>query len=166
MEKIYSIFNLFIGHNLLTFMKNDVSGSIEGGHYDGHYREVERRPFNYSRKISQENVTSYSETILTSTVSQSITYHLGDPVTQPSTMTQLRRDATVQCRFHDTTYNSNFVTCNVTECLFDIENDPCETRNIVEQYPRVRKRSTLNLIARVISQHLLNFILADVKGLN
>jgi len=82
-------------------------------------------------------VPPYTETILTSAVSQSITYHLGGPVTQPSTMAQLRNEATVSCRFNVSYYS--FVTCNVTECLFDIENDPCETKNIAEQYPRVRK---------------------------
>lgn len=83
---------------------------------------------------SQENMPPYTDTVLKSVVSQSITRHLGDPVTQPSTMIQLRRDATVNCRPRD-----SFITCNVTECLFDINNDPCETKNIAEQYSRVRK---------------------------
>ncbi|KAG5322762.1 ARSB Arylsulfatase, partial [Pseudoatta argentina] len=120
-------------------------GSIENGHYDGYHRhDLERSynilpPFfgNNSRKNIQEDVSSYTETILKSAVSQSITYHLGGPVTQPSTMVQLRNEATVSCRFNVSYYS--FVTCNVTECLFDIENDPCETKNIAEQYPRIAR---------------------------
>lgn len=117
---------------------------MNSGYYDGRYADSDgfNLPplFNYSRKNTQENL-SYNETILKSAVSQSITYHLGGPVTQPSTMIQLRRQATVHCSLNTTLlYRDHFVTCNVTECLFDIENDPCETKNIVEQYPRVRKR--------------------------
>ncbi|XP_018345852.1 PREDICTED: arylsulfatase B-like [Trachymyrmex septentrionalis] len=120
-------------------------GSIENGHYDGHHRHDFERSYNIlpplfgnnSRKNIQEDVPPYTETILTSAVSQSITYHLGGPVTQPSTMVQLRNEATVSCRFNVSYYT--FVTCNVTECLFDIENDPCETKNIAEQYPRIAR---------------------------
>lgn len=85
------------------------------------------------RKIIQEDVPPYTETILKSVVSETITICLGDPVTQPSTIVQLRREATVNCRSRH-----SFLTCNVTECLFDINNDPCETKNIAEQYSRVR----------------------------
>jgi len=130
--------------------KNYVLGSIENGHYDGYYHYLEKNfPLlfgNNSKKYIQEDMPPYTETILNSAVSQSITYHLGGPVTQPSTMVQLRREATVYCRFNASLYS--FVTCNVTECLFDIENDPCETKNIVEQSPRVRKRLFVKLIAR------------------
>ncbi|XP_024878388.1 arylsulfatase B-like [Temnothorax curvispinosus] len=118
-------------------------GSMEGGHYDGYYPDYERNYlptyFNDSKKTAQEELPPYTETILKSAVSQSITYHLGGPVTQPSTMIQLRREAMVHCRSNSTFYRDNFFTCNVTECLFDIENDPCETKNIVEQYPRVAR---------------------------
>lgn len=86
------------------------------------------------RKIMQEDVPLYTDTVLKSAVSESITRHLGDPVTQPSTIIQLRHEATVNCRARD-----SFITCNVTECLFDINNDPCETKNIAEQYSRVRR---------------------------
>lgn len=92
----------------------------------------------------QTEVLSYADTVLKSSVSQSITYHLGGPVTQPSTMNQLRQEATVYCRPNISYYNS-FTTCNVTECLFDINNDPCETKNIAQQYPRVR-RIILNIV--------------------
>ncbi|KAL0121284.1 hypothetical protein PUN28_008742 [Cardiocondyla obscurior] len=126
-------------------------GSIEEGYYDGHYRDYDiplppyyySPTYNDSRKYAQENMT-YTTTILKSTVSESITYHLGGPVTQPSTINQLRHEATVTChRLFNSTFSRNqFVTCNVTECLFDIESDPCETKNIVEQYPRVRISET------------------------
>lgn len=85
-----------------------------------------------------ETLPDYESIVLKSSVSQGITSHLGGPVTQPSTMKQLRREATVQCRPNTTYFNRHiFTTCNVTECLFDIVNDPCETKNIVESYPRV-----------------------------
>lgn len=117
-------------------------GSVNSGSYDRRYPDFDgfNLPplFNYSRKNTQENM-SYNETILKSAVSQSITYDLGGPVTQPSTMIKLRREATVHCSLNATFYRDSFVTCNVTECLFDIENDPCETRNIVEQYPRIAR---------------------------
>ncbi|XP_011689983.1 PREDICTED: arylsulfatase B-like [Wasmannia auropunctata] len=128
-------------------------GSIENGHYDGYHRDYERnytphtwRYYNDSRKSTHEYVPPYYEAILNSTVSQSIKYHLGGPVTQPSTIMQLRQDATVNCRSNASLYN--FITCNVTECLFDIKNDPCETKNVVNQYPR---------IARELDQILENY---------
>lgn len=115
-----------------------VSGSIEGGHYDGYYGDTGRfMPIEIRKnKNEQTEVLSYSDSVLKSSVSQSITYHLGGPVTQPSTMNQLRQEATVYCHRNISYYNS-FTTCNVTECLFDINNDPCETKNIAQQYPRV-----------------------------
>ncbi|GAB1869473.1 Arylsulfatase B [Camponotus japonicus] len=109
-------------------------GSIEGGYYDGYYYDIERIMPSNPRKIIQEDVPPYTDTVLKSAVSESITRHLGDPVTQPSTIIQLRRDATVNCRPRD-----SFITCNVTECLFDINNDPCETKNIAEQYSRISR---------------------------
>lgn len=115
-----------------------VLGSIEGGYYDGYYRDIERLMPNDHKKSIQEDMPLYTDTVLKSAVSQSITRHLGDPVTQPSTMIQLRREATVNCRPRD-----SFITCNVTECLFDINNDPCETKNIAEQYSRVRQHHVM-----------------------
>lgn len=107
---------------------------------------------NDSKKSIHEDMPPYTETILKSTVSQSITHYLGGPVTQPSTMVQLRQEATVYCRFNmrtetvsGTWYRNSFNTCNVTECLFDIETDPCEMKNIIEQSPRVRKFVLLTL---------------------
>jgi len=135
---------------LLALTKNYVLGSIEGGYYDRYYYDFDILSppiFNDSKKNAQNDIPSYHTNILKSAVAQSITYHLGGPVTQPSTMFHLRREATVHCRYNSTLYRNNFVTCNVTECLFNIQDDPCETRNIVDQYPRVRKYSTLNLIA-------------------
>lgn len=144
-----------------------ISGSVNSGSYDRRYPDFDgfNLPplFNYSRKNTQENM-SYNETILKSAVSQSITYDLGGPVTQPSTMIKLRREATVHCSLNATFYRDSFVTCNVTECLFDIENDPCETRNIVEQYPRVRKRSTLNL--KMIPRAETNYRSKSLKSTN
>lgn len=112
------------------------SGSTENGYFDGYYgdsgRTMESPP--------------YADLVLKSSVSQSITYHLGGPVTQPSTMIQLRREASVQCRPNVTYFNRHvFTTCNVTECLFDIVNDPCETKNIAEAYPRVSSTKTLEI---------------------
>lgn len=105
-------------------------GSVDNGYYDGYYgdsgRTIETPP--------------YTDQVLKSSVSQSITYHLGGPVTQPSTMMQLRREASVQCRPNMTYFTRTiFTTCNVTECLFDIVNDPCETKNIAESYPRIAR---------------------------
>ncbi|XP_016912326.1 arylsulfatase B-like isoform X3 [Apis cerana] len=88
----------------------------------------------------------YTEVVLKSAVSQSITYHLGGPVTQPSTMIQLRREATVQCHPNVSYYfRHSFTYCNVTECLFDIVNDPCETKNIAEAYARIARDLDLYL---------------------
>ncbi|CAK9822219.1 Arylsulfatase B [Anthophora retusa] len=111
-------------------------GSVDNGYYDGYYgdsgRTLETPP--------------YIEIVLKSAVSQGITSHLGGPVTQPSTIVQLRQEATVQC-FPNMTYyyRHAFTTCNVTECLFDIVNDPCETKNIAEAYPRIAKDLDLYL---------------------
>lgn len=107
-----------------------VRGSVKRGYYDGYHGESGR-----NREVPLYNTTR----ILKSAVSGSISAHLGGPVTQPSAMISLRLQATVQC-FANTTYYSHpirntFVTCNETECLFDIVNDPCEMRNIAKQYP-------------------------------
>ncbi|KZC10054.1 Arylsulfatase B [Dufourea novaeangliae] len=111
-------------------------GSIDNGYYDGYYGDS-------GRTIE---VPPYSDLVLKSSVSQGITYHLGGPVTQPSTMLQLRREATVQCRPNTTYFNRHvFTTCNVTECLFDIVNDPCETKNIAESYRRIARDLDLYL---------------------
>ncbi|XP_020289212.1 arylsulfatase B-like isoform X3 [Pseudomyrmex gracilis] len=125
-----------------------VRGSIEGGRYDAyhsdHHKYERLMPQmyskNYDRKsVEEENVPTYTDIVLKSAVSQSITFHLGGPVTQPSTMTRLRSEATVYCQPNITNYHyeDTFVTCNVTECLFDVNNDPCETKNIAELYPRM-----------------------------
>lgn len=112
-------------------------GSIDNGYYDGYYGDS-------GRMI--ETLPDYESIVLKSSVSQGITSHLGGPVTQPSTMKQLRREATVQCRPNTTYFNRHiFTTCNVTECLFDIVNDPCETKNIVESYPRIAQDLDLYL---------------------
>ncbi|XP_025995487.2 LOW QUALITY PROTEIN: arylsulfatase B [Solenopsis invicta] len=122
-------------------------GSIEGGIYDGHHRDSYDYDRNFKHsfyndtkwKATQENVPSYTDTIKKSVVSESITHFLGDPVTQPSTIAHLRQEAErVSCQT-TTTYGNNFFTCNVTECLFDIKADPCETKNIVHQYPRIAR---------------------------
>ncbi|XP_053989700.1 arylsulfatase I-like, partial [Hylaeus volcanicus] len=106
-------------------------GSIENGYYDGYSGDSGR---------TLELSTPYDETVMKSSVTQGITNHLGGPVTQPSTIHQLRQDATVSCSPNMTYFNRyGFTTCNVTECLFDIVNDPCETKNIAESYPRVSK---------------------------
>lgn len=111
-------------------------GSVDNGYYDGYYGD--------SGRVIE--IPPYTDTVLKSSVSQSITYHLGGPVTQPSTMMQLRRDATVQCRPNMTYFSRHvFTTCNVTECLFDIVNDPCETKNIAESYPRIARDLDLYL---------------------
>jgi len=109
------------------------------------------------RKKIEEDTPSYTDTVLKSTVSQSITHHLGGPVTQPSTMVQLRRDATVHCQY--IMYNNSFTTCNVTECLFDIYEDPCETKNIAQQFPRVRNQSIwiLNMLLNQIEKLALSY---------
>ncbi|XP_016912325.1 arylsulfatase B-like isoform X2 [Apis cerana] len=111
-------------------------GSVGNGYYDKYYgdsgRTLETPP--------------YTEVVLKSAVSQSITYHLGGPVTQPSTMIQLRREATVQCHPNVSYYfRHSFTYCNVTECLFDIVNDPCETKNIAEAYARIARDLDLYL---------------------
>lgn len=109
-------------------------GSVDNGYYDGYHGDA---GILYARPL---NATTYTETILKSSVSQSITYHLGGPVTQPSTIVRLRREATVQCYQNMTYYHRHvFTTCNVTECLFDIVQDPCETKNVAEAYSRIAR---------------------------
>ncbi|XP_014477303.1 PREDICTED: arylsulfatase B-like [Dinoponera quadriceps] len=121
-------------------------GSFEGGHYDGHYGDSGRFvPIEIKKSNEEVEVLSYTDTVLKSLVSQSITYHLGGPVTQPSTMNQLRLEATIYCRRNISYYNS-FITCNVTDCLFDINNDPCETKNIAHQYVRIVRELDLFLV--------------------
>ncbi|XP_029052715.2 arylsulfatase B-like isoform X1 [Osmia bicornis bicornis] len=123
-------------------------GSVDNGYYDGYYGDsgitIETPP--------------YTDIVLKSSVSQSITYHLGGPVTQPSTMMQLRREATVQCRPNMTYYHRHiFTTCNVTECLFDIVNDPCEMKNVADAYPRIARDLDLYL------EHYGHILIRQIK---
>ncbi|KOX74856.1 Arylsulfatase B [Melipona quadrifasciata] len=105
-------------------------GSIENGYYDGYYGD-------FGRTLE---TPPYTKVVLKSIVSQSLIHHLGGPVTQPSTMLQLRRDGTVQCDTNLTYSDRSLLTyCNVTECLFDIVNDPCETKNVAKVYVRIAK---------------------------
>lgn len=136
-------------------------GSVGNGYYDKYYgdsgRTLETPP--------------YTEVVLKSAVSQSITYHLGGPVTQPSTMVQLRREATVQCHPNMSYYyRHSFTFCNVTECLFDIVNDPCETKNIAEAYARIARDLVLYLeqYGRVLMKQIRKPVdwLADPKRRN
>lgn len=110
-----------------------VRGSVENGHYDGYYGDSGR----YDKSIE---LPSYADTILKSSVSETITYHLGGPVTQPSMIVRLRQEATVVCNANNDNFvKSSFTTCNITECLFDLMNDPCEMRNIAGQYSKISK---------------------------
>ncbi|XP_076379038.1 arylsulfatase B [Megalopta genalis] len=114
-----------------------IRGSIENGYYDGYYGDSGRTL----------DVLPYSDLVLKCSVSEVIMQHLGGPVTQPSTMLQLRHDATTpHCRPNSTYFRRYpYTTCNVTECLFDIINDPCETKNIAEAYPRIARDLDLYL---------------------
>ncbi|XP_015608392.1 arylsulfatase B [Cephus cinctus] len=107
-----------------------IRGSIDPhGQYDGYVWPINH----YRRRVT----ISYNTTrILHSVVADSIRTHLGTPITQPSTMITLRQRATVECHTNSTSPNIfNVSTCNQTECLFDIIHDPCETKNIAQQYP-------------------------------
>ncbi|XP_029177436.1 arylsulfatase B-like [Nylanderia fulva] len=137
-----------------------VRGSIEGGHYDGHYshdinsNNFERfSPYEPRKSIQEDTPYIYTDIVLKSVVSESIARHLGDPVTQPSTMIQLRSEATVNCKPNK---NYSFLTCNVTECLFDINNDPCEMKNIAEQYSRISREldQFLEQYGRIIKRQI------------
>ncbi|XP_033312190.1 arylsulfatase B-like [Bombus bifarius] len=106
-------------------------GTNKNSYYDGYYGDSGK---------TLETLPTYTDIVMKSTVSESLTYHLGGPVTQPSTMVRLRQDATVQCNVNFTYYRRQMLTpCNVTECLFDIVNDPCETRNIAKTYVRIAR---------------------------
>ncbi|XP_012275486.1 arylsulfatase B [Orussus abietinus] len=106
-----------------------IRGSVKRGYYDGYHGESGR-----NRDVPLYNTTR----VLRSAVSRSITAHLGGPVTQPSAMITLRQKATVQCYANATHFiRHNSGSCNETECLFDIVNDPCEIRNIAKEYPRM-----------------------------
>ncbi|XP_066603644.1 arylsulfatase B-like isoform X2 [Prorops nasuta] len=118
-------------------------------------------------------IMNYTDNILKSSVSQSITFHLGGPVTQPSTMVQLRKEATVDCGPKNTSsyyFKSTSIACNTTECLFDIVNDPCETTNIAEQYPRVTREldEFLEKYGKILTRQIRPAVdwLADPKRKN
>lgn len=91
-------------------------------------RGLQARPYNTTR-------------ILKSAVSDSIREHLGVPVTQESVMWQLQSQATVLCRANisNTPYVSrySYISCNASDCLFDLTLDPCETSNIAKNYPKI-----------------------------
>ncbi|XP_043275094.1 arylsulfatase B-like [Venturia canescens] len=102
-----------------------VRGSYKQGYYDQYYGESGR-----NRDVPEYNYT----TVHRSAVASSISAHIQGPMTQPSQMSHLRDQASVICR---RSMRNVFSTCNETECLFDIVNDPCETNNIAKQYPKI-----------------------------
>lgn len=67
-------------------------------------------------------------------------------------------------------YRRSFTFCNVTECLFDIVNDPCETKNIAEAYARIARDLVLYLeqYGRVLMKQIRKPVdwLADPKRRN
>lgn len=79
--------------------------------------------------------------VLQSAVSDAIRQHLGGPVVQASSMWHLQSLATVLCRPNVTNMlyvnRPTLSSCNDSECLFDLLNDPCETNNIAKSYPKV-----------------------------
>ncbi|XP_012262238.2 arylsulfatase B-like [Athalia rosae] len=104
-------------------------GSYSRGYYDGYHGESGRY---------LENLPYNTTLVLGSTVSKSITTYLGGPVTQPSAMVVLRLKASVECSgYSGQLRRGNFDACNETECLFDIVNDPCETKNIAKDYQKM-----------------------------
>lgn len=107
------------------------TGSLSRGYYDGYHGES-------GRHLD----IMYNDTlVLGSTVSKSITTYLGGPITQPSAMIPLRNKASVECEgYSGQLRRRNYDTCNETECLFDIVNDPCETKNIARDYPKVLRK--------------------------
>lgn len=108
-------------------------GPTEHSLYDVYYGDPEK----YDKSVE---LPPYADTIVKSSVSESITYYLGGPVTQPSTIVHLRQEATVTCQLNFSYHlKTSLTACNATQCLYDLENDPCETRNIANQYPRIVK---------------------------
>ena len=123
---------------------------MKRGYYDGYHGEPERN----------SHVPLYNTTkVMRSAVSGSISAHLGGPVTQESAMVNLRLQATVQCFANSTYYSypirNTFTTCNETECLFDIINDPCEVKNIAKQYPSVSTIILFNFCIFIINEKIL-----------
>ena len=58
--------------------------------------------------------------------------------TLPSTqkMKELRKNATISCGNSSRNFN-----CNIHQgCLFNIQQDPCELRNVAQDYPQLVKR--------------------------
>ncbi|XP_017883014.1 arylsulfatase B-like [Ceratina calcarata] len=114
-------------------------GTVDNGYYDGYHGDagiLYGRPFD-ARPL---DAPSYTDLIIKSSVSQTINNYLGGPVTQPTTIARLRQEATVRCYQNSANYHRHvYTTCNVTECLFDTLQDPCETKNVAESYSKIAK---------------------------
>ncbi|XP_046604335.1 arylsulfatase B-like [Neodiprion virginianus] len=119
-------------------------GSFNRGFYDGYQGESGR---------DMRDVFYNTSLVIGSAVSKTITTYLGGPITQYSAMIPLRLNASVECTVYPGPFRkSHFDTCNETECLFDIINDPCETKNIARDFPKIV--SELDLFLEKYSNYL------------
>lgn len=127
---------------------------VSGTTYNGTYDDWLYEPID----PSEENAMfgdHYSEFILKSNVGKALLKFAGsnkckgqryvgartDSITADE-INEIRRKATITCNGYTPPTNTSVTVCNPIEepCLFDIENDPCETTNLAKEFPEIVRK--------------------------
>lgn len=103
-----------------------VNGTTFGGVFDGHLGGIEEF------KMSP---TTYTNAVLSSTVAKTLSSLEKQPAPlSEATINRLRSSLKINCK----AANNPVVSCNplVAPCLFNINADPCELKNLASVYPQ------------------------------
>lgn len=111
-------------------------GTTQNGQFDGYYGD--------SWDIFDGYKTSYNITAVIDSKSgkavASIANALFLPWASELDIKNRRSQATIRCDsapLWPTGTSTNTMSCQVTPCLFNIENDPCERNNVARQFPAI-----------------------------
>lgn len=131
-----------------------VSGTTSEGAYDGWLS----KPI----ESAEQNTTfgaHYSDAILSSRAGQILKKYSktqvrnGNGFISNDEIEEIRLKARVTCNGHEPPANNSDQACNplASPCLFDILDDPCETKNLAKQFPEIVKRleATLDYYSHV-----------------
>lgn len=112
-------------------------GTTQNGQFDGYYGD--------SWDIFDGYKTTYNISAVIDSKSgkaiASIANALFLPWANELEIQNRRSQATVRCDsaplWPTGTPNTNMMSCQITPCLFNIENDPCERNNVARQFPTI-----------------------------
>lgn len=116
---------------------------ISGSTYDGFYDKW----LSDTSEPDEENryfADHYAQMILASDAGQALkqfsftkTKHNSTDKITDEEINKLRARAKITCNGYKIPVNNSIESCIESPCLFDIEDDPCETTNIADKYPSI-----------------------------